>query len=103
MSAIPESSSSRQLARTPFSPTGYARSLVERAGHELTECPLEEGEMLPLSSLPGWYAYRATDRVFGDGGAVNRQILLIRSDLVQRWLGYLPDRRGPAPRAITES
>ena len=103
MLATPDSSFSRQLAHSPFSPTEYARFLMGRAGPELAESLLEEGEILPLSSLPGWFAYRATDRVFGDGGAVNRQILLIRSDLVQRWLGYLPDRRGLAPRAITES
>lgn len=56
---------------------------------------LREREIRPLAALPGWYAYRPPDTV-GKGFKIE-DILVMRSDLVERHLGYLPDAPAMLP------
>lgn len=76
-----------------LSPTEQGRSLLAVAWPELVAASLGEREILPLESLPGWWAYRAADEQFGGGAAVNRRMVLMRADAVEKWLGFLPPSR----------
>ncbi len=91
------------LAELQETPNRLAEAILAQAKAELGGAPLLEGELTPLYSVPGWYAYRADDRVHGDGGALEQTVLFMRSDLVERTFGCLPEGRCWAPRIIQES
>lgn len=76
-----------------LTPTEQGRSLLAAARDELLAARLLEREIQPLSSVPGWWAYRAPDQEFGGGAAVNRRLVLMRADAVEKWLGFLPPSR----------